>query len=747
MNKKGKVLTSSAAAGVLMTAVVPYHVLADQPPLHQYGGEDELQVSQIGQYDSGVGEGGTEIMAYDEDRELAFVTNGAANGFDILSFEELELGEFTEIDSQNRVLLSDFGIENVDDITSIASHPTEDLIAISAVSDPKTDAGNIVFATKSGEYVTHVQVGAMPDMVTFTPDGEKAITANEGEPSDDYSVDPEGSVSIIDVDSFTVNTLDFSEAELDGQVRADSPGTTIQQLEPEFVTIADDSQTAYVTLQENNAIATVDLVNEQIVAVNGLGVKDHSQEENAMDAAADGEIDISKQPLFGFYMPDAIDTFTADGHTYIVTPNEGDARDYGAYSEEAAIGDIAEQLDLNAEHYAGYTQAELDAFVNDGGLEELAETDITIEQGENEDGQYEALFSYGGRGFSIFDADTMELVYDSGSEFEEIIADASPENFNVSNDEVVMDDRSTAKGPEPETAVTGEIDGTTYAFIALERFSGIMIYDLSNLQNPEFVSLVSSRDFSEDAAGDVSPEGLEFISAQDSPTGNPLLAATHEISGTIAVYEFNGGEVPAEPSAPVEEDPFTPEAVDFEDLDDHWAEETIESLAAEGIIAGVSDSEFAPHAEITRASFTAMLTRALDLDVEQMPENISFNDVNKADWFAPEVLAASKAGIISGYGDETFRPNEPITREQMAALLTRALETVENTERTADTEAVLKPYNDSDQVSAWAEENVAVAVDIGLIVGISDSALLPQTNADRAEAAVMIQRFINEMNN
>ncbi|WP_212685831.1 choice-of-anchor I domain-containing protein, partial [Salmonella enterica] len=75
-----------------------------------------------------------------------------------------------------------------------------------------------------------------------------------------------------------------------------------------------------------------------------------------MDAAADGEIDISKQPLFGFYMPDAIDTFTADGHTYIVTPNEGDARDYGAYSEEAAIGDIAEQLDLNAERYAGYTQ-------------------------------------------------------------------------------------------------------------------------------------------------------------------------------------------------------------------------------------------------------------------------------------------------------------------------------------------------------------------------------------------------------
>lgn len=544
MNLNKKFLTGIAAATMLATSVIPYNVLAEAkevPPLFNHQAE-KLFVTQIAQYDSGQGEGGTEIMAYDTDKQKAFVTNGAVAGFDILSFAELESGKFTKVDSQTRVHLSDFGIEKIDDITSIASHPTKDLIAISTVSDPKTEVGNIVFATKDGEYVNHVKVGSLPDMVTFTPDGTKAVVANEGEPKDDYSVDPEGSISIIDLrNNFSVNTLSFEGVTLDEKVRVTSEGTTLEQLEPEYVTVTADSKTAYVSMQENNAIATVNLVNEEIIDVKGLEVKDHSASGNELDAVKDGYINIEKQPILAYHMPDAIDNFEANGKKYIITPNEGDARDYDAYSEEKDLADIMDQINLKAENYEGYTQEELDAFVDDGGLERVGDYKVTVENGFNEEtGKYEAIYGYGGRSFSIFDADTMEMIYDSGNEFEEITSEAMPEHFNVTNDELGMDDRSDNKGTEPETVITGEVDGKQYAFVALERFSGIMVYDLSNPTKPEYVTLISSRDFSEDVKGDVSPEGLQFIAAVDSPTGNALLAATHEVSGTVAVYELDG---------------------------------------------------------------------------------------------------------------------------------------------------------------------------------------------------------------
>lgn len=512
----------------------PTPVTTTEPPLVNLNPE-KLSVSQVARYDSGQGETGTEILGYDTERELAFVTNGAVGGYDILSFANLKSGEFTAVDSKKRVILADYGITGVKDITSIASHPINDLIAISAVNDPKTDNGYIVFATKDGKYVKRVEVGALPDMVTFTPDGKKAIVANEGEPSDDYSADPEGSISIIDLETFEVKTLTFTEEMLDNKVRVTSQGTKLAQLEPEYVTVSADSSTAYVSLQENNAIATVDLVTGAILHVKGLGVKDHSVEGNELDAIEEGKISIEKQPLLSFFMPDAIDTFSVAEQTYIVTPNEGDARDYDAYSEEKKLSKIGKEVSLKAEHYAGYTQEELDAF----DLTTLADYKVTIENGLSANGtSYEALYGYGGRSFSIFKADTMELVYDSGNDFETIIAENMPLQFNISNDKLTVDARSKAKGPEPETVVTGKIGEKTYAFIALERFSGIMVYDLSNPTAPEFVTLVSSRDFSEHIKGDVAPEGLQFIPAEQSPTGKALLAATHEMSGTVAVYEF-----------------------------------------------------------------------------------------------------------------------------------------------------------------------------------------------------------------
>ncbi|QGS69584.1 hypothetical protein CV093_18775 [Oceanobacillus sp. 143] len=415
-------------------------------------------------------------------------------------------------------------------------------------------------------------------MVTFTPDGKKAIVANEGEPratvnEDTKEVtthDPEGSISIIDAKDFKVESLKFTEDMLDDKVRyskTGETGTVLQQLEPEYVTVSEDSKTAYVSLQENNAIATIDLTANKIVDVKGLGVIDHSVAGNEMDANPNGKIEIEKQPILTFHMPDAIDTFTLGDKTYIITPNEGDARAYEdgnfsygeynedgeGYTEEKKLKKLIEKnkVNLKASKYANYTQAELDKF----DLDSLAEYKLTIENGLNEKGEVEAIYGYGGRSFSIFDAETMEQVYDSGSEFEEIIAEAAPKHFNTNNDELEFDGRSNAKGAEPETAVTGVIGETTYAFIALERFSGIMIYDVSNPEEPQFVDLISSRDFSEDVKGDVSPEGLQFIPAGDSPTGKALLAATHEVSGTVAVYELEQQPEVYEPAPTPEQDP------------------------------------------------------------------------------------------------------------------------------------------------------------------------------------------------
>lgn len=539
----------------------------------------KLTVKQIGRYDSGQGPTGTEILAYDAENHKAFVTNGAVGGFDILSFEGLSsTSEVVAIQSEKRVVIADYGIAGVENITSIASHPTLDLIAISAYGE-KTDRGYIVFADKNGKYVNHVQVGYLPDMVTFTPDGAKAIVANEGEPNDALPlIDPAGSISIVDIPSYQHTELTFTTAMLDDKVRMTFNGEDenyLEQLEPEYVTVSEDSKTAYVSLQENNAIATVNLETKEIISVKGLGVIDHSENGNEMDAnKEDKTANIVKTPILTYHMPDAIDTFTIGGTEYIITPNEGDSRDWEGYSEEGEIEVERDEndtvisvtvdgkpIELKIENYKGYTdQAELTSF----DVATLEGYKTTLESGLSDDGSvYEAIYGYGGRSFSIFNATTMEEVFDSGSEFEKLINQLTPDYFNTNHAEVKKDNRSDDKGPEPETAVTGTIGSTTYGFIALERYSGIMVYDLTDVENPKFVALISSRDFvshkaygenfedeiengkldpSEVAgiAGDVSPEGLLFISAENSPTGNALLVATHEISGTVAVYELSG---------------------------------------------------------------------------------------------------------------------------------------------------------------------------------------------------------------
>lgn len=382
-------------------------------------------------------------------------------------------------------------------------------------------------------------------MVTFTPDGNWLLCANEGEPNDDYSIDPEGSIGVIDIsmgpaaatqsDVRLARFTAFNEADLDGSVRIFGPGATVaQDLEPEYIAVSADSRYAYVTLQENNAIAAVDILDAKVFAIAGLGFKNHLRPGFGLDASdRDGVINIANWPVRGMFLPDAITSFMIDGQEYLLTANEGDAREYDTFVEEERIKDLT--LDPVAFPDAAALQ-------EDGAIGRLAAT--TVSGDTDGDGDFDELYVFGGRSVTLLTTDGRR-VWDSGDALERIVANFEPAEFNSNNDENgSFDSRSDAKGPEPEAVITAEIDGRTYAFIGLERQSAIVVLDLTTPTQPRFTAYLSSRDFTGDAelgtAGDLGPEGLLFISAADSPTGSPLLVVGNEVSGSVSVWEING---------------------------------------------------------------------------------------------------------------------------------------------------------------------------------------------------------------
>jgi hypothetical protein len=380
-----------------------------------------------------------------------------------------------------------------------------------------------------------VTVGALPDMLTFTPDGSKLLVANEGEPNDAYDVDPEGTVSVIDVTGGITGTtqadvtqLDFtafnSTLLLDPAIRIYGPNATVaQDLEPEYIAVSGDSTMAWVTLQENNALAVVDLTTPEITDLVALGTKDWSA--LTLDASdRDGGINLTNWEVQGLYEPDGIAAYSMGGTTYLVTANEGDTRDYDGYSEEARIKDLDLDPGLYPAAYADAIQAN----------ETLGRLKTTTAVAESDN----TLYTLGGRSFSIWNGATGAQVYDSGADFEQIVAAQVPDLFNADDgDPAEVDTRSDDKGPEAESVVLGVIGGHTYAFIGLERSAGgVMIYDVTNPLAPAFVRYMPN------AEGDISPEGLKFVSAAESPTGNPLLIMAHEVTGSTTVYEIGEAE-------------------------------------------------------------------------------------------------------------------------------------------------------------------------------------------------------------
>ncbi|MGO4541325.1 choice-of-anchor I family protein [Paenibacillus sp. 2TAB19] len=524
-----------------------------------------FSMEKIAGYDSGAGylNAGTEIVVYDWEGKRAYSTNSAEKAIDIIDLSKL--GQEETIERLNRVTVESFNIEGFtpDGVTSVAVHPSGKYIAASVPASPKTDPGKVVFMDMDGTQITSVTVGSLPDMLTFSPDGKQLLVANEGEPNGDYTVDPEGSVSIIDVTGEVgaltdedVATAGFGSVTIPEDVRIFGPGSSAaQDLEPEYIVVSADSKKAYVSLQENNAMAEVNLTTKQVTSVHALGFKDHSLPGNGLDASdKDKTIDIKPQPVLGMYLPDGMAITSYGGKSYILTANEGDDREYGDFAEKGRIKSIKDNIQLNAAYYKGFTQEELDAFKTSGafGLDTvLGRLSVSTLDGLN-NGVYDRLYSYGTRSFSVWDASTGALVFDSGDQFEQLTKDLP--FFNADNEKNNDKDvRSAAKGPEPEYVEVGTVEGKTYAFIGLERISGVMVYDITNPKKPTYVTYMTSRvdgDIEANEAGDIAPEGLKFVPAAKSPTGKALLLAAHEVSGTIAVYEITAPKQPSTPSVP-----------------------------------------------------------------------------------------------------------------------------------------------------------------------------------------------------
>ncbi|WP_156761221.1 choice-of-anchor I family protein [Microbacterium karelineae] len=587
MSRIPRILLASGAACAL--ALSPAVALAAQPgditPIYDASDDAPFDLTVTGTFETGIyDEGASEIVQAHGDR--LFSINAAAGSVSVIDMSDPTA--MTEL-----FQISGSGVAN-----SVAVR--EDGLGVVALenADDKTAPGSLLFFdADADEPVTlgEVQVGSLPDMVTVSPDGAYAVVANEGEPADDFSSDPEGSVGVVALPADVAAPLQedvriadfhaFEGVELDEGLRdafgpilnGELPRST--NWEPEYVTIAGD--TAYVALQEANGIATVDLETATVTDVWGLGFTDRGEvplDPSDRDPEDTPEIRIETYDgLYGMPMPDGISSYEVGGEAYLVTANEGDAREWGDYVEPARVKHLGDpEEDVPG---AGPVCEEIEAHTADDALGRL---EVSTEMGFDEDrGCYSELYAYGARSFSIYTT-SGELVFDSGAEFEELTARLSETTdlvFNSGHDDNEAENRSDAKGVEPENLTIGEVDGRTYAFIGFERLSGVVAYDISDPAAPAYVEFISNREFdtnlgdayeeleeqgaSEEqlaalvnSVGDLGPEGLDFIAADASPTGIPMIVVGNEVTGTTTLYALDGAPT-AEPEPTPTPEPTT----------------------------------------------------------------------------------------------------------------------------------------------------------------------------------------------
>ena len=561
--------------------------------------------------------GVAEIVSYSSKKGYAYVVNGQSGKLDIAKVKngKLELYKSVDVKTILEAKLENFAYG---DMTSVSVDDINGRIAVAIQEEAYNKNGKLVVLDYEGNYITSYEAGVQPDMITFADNGNLILSANEGEPregyKDDMSNDPKGSVTIVDTKTNTVTHAGFdnftAEELLQNQVllgkvknKTISPST---DLEPEYISVSPAQDKAYITLQEANAIAELDLHTKTITKVKGLGLKDLSKEENAIDLQEDGQYGPKTYDALAAYMPDAISSYEYNGKTYLVIANEGDAREWGDdYCNEVRIKKKDNLKDV-------YKDIE-DARILDSDVTAGIPSDKPV--------------LFGGRSFAILDAENMSIVYDSNNDFEENTARFLPEQFNVSNDKIELENRTMKKGPEPESVTTAQIGKEMYAFIGIERTGGVMVYNVTNPKEAKFVNYMNSRDFSTDLGEDNSPEGLTIIPAKDSDTKKPILLAACAVSGNLVSYSIDGKDVAYNPYQDVIdkiENAKAGETIDVNELKEGHILDASILEAAKGkdvnIHAVYKDIEIMFHGKdiLNTKDF------ALDYDLNTEKENVTF---------------------------------------------------------------------------------------------------------------------------
>ncbi len=466
-----------------------------------------IKIGEISLTDGGV----PEISAYDPITKYVFSINTKVKAIEVI--------DISNPSSPNIIYTLDITPYG-GNLNSVAVKNGKLAIAIEG-QDKVLNSGQIVLFDTNNLCTPYavLEAGYLPDNVCFTPDGKYVLSANEGEPNDTYTNDPEGSISIVDVTAKTINTLTFdafnnqekalqaNDFRVFGQVNG-TPSTLSQDVEPEYIAISNDSKTAWVSLQENNGFAKIDIPSQTITAILPLGVKDFSIAPNSFDLSDKDEIYTPNYwPVKSYFMPDAIDYFEINGTGYIISANEGDVRDYSGFSEEQRVKDIV--LDPTIFPNASYLQDE----------NQLGRLKITTSKGDtDDDGDFDELYGYGARSYSIWSTEGV-LVYDSGNTLETL-------SYNFGT---YPKNRSDDKGTEPEAVEILTIGTNTYAIIGLERSGDVFIFDISTPTNPVFIQQLPNT----------SPEGILAIPAREAPNGKTMILVSNESDeGKLSIYSL-----------------------------------------------------------------------------------------------------------------------------------------------------------------------------------------------------------------
>lgn len=561
-----------------------------------------LTLSVVDSYFSGsdFATSSAEIVSYDTCSDRLYVVNAQDASIDVLSLA-VNNSAPNKVGNINLSLAAESAGIEIGAANSVSAK--QGLVAVAIEAKIKQNPGLIaLYRSDDLSLLGTYTAGALPDMVALSSNGQIILTANEGEPSADYTNDPEGSVTIVDLTQgygsgkAVVKQVSFSQfnvgaarhSEMDDSVRITGPaGTTVaQDLEPEYLALNASNTKAYVALQENNAMAIIDIASANVDLIKSLGEKSwNAASGNKLDASnKDGVVGnfSSYEQLVGLYMPDTIVSFNVGGSDYIISANEGDGREY-IYETTQATCIAANHIWDGNNYEPGGENENADKYSNElddciSYVDEARGKDIVdlvdeahpLKSALDDNNQlkrikvvhdkeaYSAadnIVTFGARSFSIWN-DKAELVFDSGDDIAKKVFASDEDNYNATNNNndpsETPDNRSDDKGIEPEAVEVAEINGKHYAFVGLERQGGVIVYDVSDPVAPVYQSYINNRDFSQPvctevdegdcdngvynlAAGDLGPESIDYFTRE----GKHFIAVGNEVSGTTTVYKIN----------------------------------------------------------------------------------------------------------------------------------------------------------------------------------------------------------------